>query len=103
MVMSSLLVAKAHDGRQRKPRGDAYHHLGAGDHRCQCRPCTAGLQSESAELTHRDPIMCASAGGIGAGRGATCTTGSNQPECDRRSCYGKHRDLGVDFSAFFGC
>lgn len=67
---------------------------------CQCRPCTAGLQSESAELTHRDPIMCASAGGIGAGRGATCTTGSNQPECDRRSCYGKHRDLGVDFSAF---
>lgn len=47
---------------------------------CQCRPCTAGLQSESAELTHRDPIMCASAGGIGAGRGATCTTGSNQPE-----------------------
>lgn len=30
---------------------------------CQCRPCTAGLQSESAELTHRDPIMCASAGG----------------------------------------
>lgn len=77
MVMSSLLVAKAHDGRQRK--------------------------SESAELTHRDPIMCASAGGIGAGRGATCTTGSNQPECDRRSCYGKHRDLGVDFSAFFGC
>lgn len=29
MVMSSLLVAKAHDGRQRKPRGDAYHHLGA--------------------------------------------------------------------------
>lgn len=70
---------------------------------CQCRPCTAGLQSESADLTHRDPIMCASAGGIGAGRGATCTTGSNQPECDRRSCYGKHRDLGVDFSAFFGC
>lgn len=47
MVMSSLLVAKAHDGRQRKPRGDAYHHLGAGDHRCaSVDPCTAGLQSE---------------------------------------------------------
>lgn len=103
MVMSSLLVAKAHDGRQRKPRGDAYQSRCGRSPVCQCRPCTAGLQSESAELTHRDPIMCASAGGIGAGRGATCTTGSNQPECDRRSCYGKHRDLGVDFSAFFGC